>query len=116
MEGLFLHPVHRYHRSQSIECVTYLPEQLLPISPVCTPIKGEGWGEGDAPLSPPTHQRRGHPLPTGAVVAIRCDHDGLKMAEVQEGHLVLRAKHHGQTHVKVIPLSKLLRESQRRGG
>ena len=48
--------------------------------------------------------------------AIRCDHDGLKMAEVQEGHLVLRAKHHGQTHVKVIPLSKLLgRESPGRG-
>ena len=42
--------------------------------------------------------------------AVRCDHDGLKMAEVQEGHLVLRAKHHGQTHVKVVALSKLLRE------
>ena len=55
----------------------------------------------------------GAPIPTGAVgaavgAAIRCDHDGLKMAEVQEGHLVLRAKHHGQTHVKVISLSKLL--------
>ena len=47
---------------------------------------------------------------TGAVgaAAVRCDHDGLKMAEVQEGHLVLRAKHHGQTHVKVISLAKLL--------
>ena len=46
----------------------------------------------------------------GAAVgaAIRCDHDGLKMAEVQEGHLVLRAKHHDHTHVKVISLAKLL--------
>ena len=49
--------------------------------------------------------------------AIRCDHDGLKMAEIQEGHLVLRAKHHGQTHVKVISLAKLLgREAPGRGG
>ena len=73
-------------------------------------------------MSPPAHNQHGRPpLPTGAVgaavgAAIRCDHDGLKMAEVQEGHLVLRAKHHGQTHVKVIPLSKLLgRESPGRG-
>ena len=57
-------------------------------------------------------------MPTGAVgAAVRCDHDGLKMAEVQEGHLVLRAKHHGQTHVKVISLAKLLGgEPQERGG
>ncbi len=39
--------------------------------------------------------------------AIRCDHDGLKMAEVQDGHLVLRDKHHGETHVKIVPLSEL---------
>ena len=55
----------------------------------------------------------------GAAVgaAIRCDHDGLKMAEIQEGHLVLRAKHHGQTHVKVISLAKLLgQEVPGRGG
>ena len=39
------------------------------------------------------------------IEAIRCDHDGLKMAEVQDGHLILRKKHHGQTHVKIVPLS-----------
>ena len=39
---------------------------------------------------------------------IRCDHDRLKMAEVQDGHLVLRTKHHGETHVKVVSLAKLL--------
>ena len=39
--------------------------------------------------------------------AIRCDHDGLKMAEVIEGHLVLRTKHHGETHVKIVALSEL---------
>ena len=60
---------------------------------------------------------------TGAVgaavgaAAVRCDHDGLKMAEVQEGHLVLRAKHHGQTHVKVISLARLLgQDAPARGG
>ncbi len=41
----------------------------------------------------------------GEIEAIRCDHDGLKMAEVQDGHLVLRRKHHGRTHVKIVPLS-----------
>ena len=41
----------------------------------------------------------------GDIEAIRCDHDGLKMAEVQDGHLILRKKHHGQTHVKIVPLS-----------
>ena len=69
-------------------------------------------------MSPPDRQPRGRPIPTGAVgaAAVRCDHDGLKMAEVQEGHLVLRAKHHGQTHVKVISLAKLLgREAPDRG-
>ena len=85
-------------------------------------------------MSAPAYQSRGRaadqgperrpssPLPTGAVgaavgAAIRCDHDGLKMAEVQEGHLVLRAKHHGHTHVKVISLAKLLgQEAPGRGG
>ncbi len=64
MEGLFLRPVHRYHRSQSIECVTHVPEQLLPISPVCT--TGEGWGEGDAPCCAAT-PKPPHPnlLPRG---------------------------------------------------
>ena len=41
----------------------------------------------------------------GDIEAIRCDHDGLKMAEVQDGHLILRKKHHGQTHVKIVALS-----------
>lgn len=60
---------------------------------------------------------RPRPLDTGAVGAVRCDHDGLKMAEVQEGHLILRAKHHGQTHVKVVSLAKLLGgEPRERGG
>ena len=43
----------------------------------------------------------------GEIEAIRCDHDGLKMAEVQDGHLVLRRKHHGETHVKIVPLAAL---------
>ena len=38
---------------------------------------------------------------------VRCDHDGLKMAAVKRGHLVLRAKHHGETHVKIVPLDEL---------
>ena len=41
------------------------------------------------------------------IKAIRCDHDGLKMAEVQGGHLVLRTKHHGETHVKIVALAEL---------
>ena len=44
--------------------------------------------------------------------AIRCDHDGLKMAEVKDGHLILRTKHHGETHVKVIALRELVRDEQ----
>lgn len=44
-------------------------------------------------------------MTVGEIEAIRCDHDGLKMAEVQDGHLVLRRKHHGQTHVKIVSLS-----------
>ena len=43
-----------------------------------------------------------------AIRAIRCDRDGLKMAEVQKGHLVLRTKHHGETHVKIVALPELL--------
>ena len=44
--------------------------------------------------------------------AIRCDHDGLKMAEVKDGHLILRTKHHGETHVKVVALGELVREER----
>ena len=48
------------------------------------------------------------------IQAIRCDHDGLKMAEVKAGHLVLRTKHHGETHVKIVALLDLVRRD--RGG
>ena len=40
-------------------------------------------------------------------IAIRCDHDGLKMGEVKDGHLILRTKHHGETHFKIVQLRKL---------
>ncbi len=43
-----------------------------------------------------------------AAQAIRCDHDGLKMAEIQDGHLILRSKHHGETNVKVVRLAELV--------
>ncbi len=49
---------------------------------------------------------RHRPRPAGQ--AIRCDHDGLKMAEIQDGHLILRSKHHGETHVKVVRLVGLV--------
>ena len=39
--------------------------------------------------------------------AVRCDHDGLKMAEIKGGHLILRAKHHGEIHVKIVSLEEL---------
>jgi hypothetical protein len=41
------------------------------------------------------------------IQAIRCDHDGLKMAEVMNGHLILRTKHHGETHIKIVALAEL---------
>ncbi len=41
------------------------------------------------------------------IVDIRCDHDGLKMAEIKNGHLILRSKHHGETHVKIVALGEL---------
>ena len=44
--------------------------------------------------------------------AIRCDHDGLKMAEVKDGHLILRTKHHGVTHVKIVALETLAGKSR----
>ena len=46
------------------------------------------------------------------VRVIRCDHDGLKMGEVQGGHLVLRTKHHGETHVKIVALAELVAEHE----
>ena len=41
-------------------------------------------------------------------VAIRCEHDGLKMAEVKAGCLILRQKHHGEAHVQIVPLRELI--------
>ena len=41
------------------------------------------------------------------IVDIRCDHDGLKMAEIKNGHLILRSKHHGETHIKIVALGEL---------
>ena len=52
-------------------------------------------------------------------IAIRCDHDGLKMGEVKDGHLILRTKHHGETHFKIVQLRKLAeltRDIDERGG
>ncbi len=43
-----------------------------------------------------------------ATESIRCDHDGLKMAEIKDGHLILRSKHHGETHVKIVRLAGLV--------
>ena len=48
---------------------------------------------------------------SASIHSIRCDHDGLKMAEVKDGHLILRTKHHGETHVKVVALRELQAES-----
>lgn len=42
--------------------------------------------------------------------AIRCEHDGLKMAEVKAGCLILRQRHHGETHVQIVPLRELMDE------
>ena len=52
----------------------------------------------------------------GKTIAIRCDHDGLKMGEVKDGHLILRTKHHGETHFKIVQLRKLaeLSDAERR--
>ena len=46
--------------------------------------------------------------------AIRCDHDGLKMAEIKGGHLILRVKHHGETHIKIVSLAALLKQDRPR--
>ena len=51
---------------------------------------------------------------SGKTRAIRCEHDGLKMAEVKAGCLILRQKHHGETHVQIVPLRELLREEEAR--
>ena len=49
-------------------------------------------------------------------VAIRCEHDGLKMAEVKAGCLILRQKHHGETHVQVVPLRSCWATAAARAG
>ena len=55
-------------------------------------------------------------MKTNRTQAIRCEHDGLKMAEVKAGCLILRQRHHGETHIQIVPLRDLLddyREGQR---
>ena len=49
------------------------------------------------------------------MLAIRCDHDGLKMAEIKDGHLILRVRHHGETHIKIVALKELGREGKKSG-
>ena len=41
-------------------------------------------------------------------IDLRCERDGLKMAEVKSGHLILRAKHHGETHFHIVALRDLI--------
>ena len=48
--------------------------------------------------------------------AIRCEHDGLKMAEVKANHLILRQRHHGETHIQIVPLRELLEDGDKGGG
>ena len=48
--------------------------------------------------------------------AIRCEHDGLKMAEVKAGCLILRQRHHGETHVQIVPLRELLGDTNGHDG
>ena len=49
----------------------------------------------------------------GKTEAIRCEHDGLKMAEVKAGCLILRQRHHGETHIQIVPLRELLGDAER---
>ncbi len=39
---------------------------------------------------------------------IRCDHDGVEMAKVKDGHLILVQMHRGETHIKVVSLRELI--------
>ena len=52
-------------------------------------------------------------MESGKTRAIRCEHDGLKMAEVKAGCLILRQRHHGEMHVQVVPLRELIDERER---
>lgn len=47
-------------------------------------------------------------MASGKTKAIRCERDGLKMAEVKAGCLILRQRHHGEIHVQVVPLRELI--------
>ena len=47
---------------------------------------------------------------SASIHSTRCDHDGLRMAEVKDGHLILRTKHHGETHVKVVALAEFVED------
>ena len=51
-------------------------------------------------------------LPIGRTLKLNRYHDGLKMAEVKDGHLILRTKHHGETHVKIVSLKELGKTTQ----
>ena len=51
LEHLLLSTTCRLYRSQPVECVTHLPEQLLPFSPVCTRGRTK---EGACPSGLPT--------------------------------------------------------------
>ena len=51
-------------------------------------------------------------MESSKMVAIRCEHDGLKMAEVKAGCLILRQRHHGETHVQIVPLRELIDEEE----
>ena len=44
--------------------------------------------------------------------ALRCEQDGLKMAEVKAGCLILRQRHHGETHILIVPLRDLLSDGE----
>ena len=51
----------------------------------------------------------------GKMQAIRCEYDGLKMAEVKAGCLILRQRHHGEVHVQVVPLRELINDEDDSG-
>ena len=47
------------------------------------------------------------PEPTPAT-KLRCQECGTPVAEIRDGHLLIRGKHHGQTHLTIIPVEELL--------
>ena len=86
-------------------------------------MKGEGNGvlgtgcQGQHPAGDAEESRlNGEAILRDSTQAIRCDHDGLKMAEVKKGHLILRTRHHGETHVKIVALDELAQPEGRLSG